>query len=517
MGLEDSLTDDLIYKRLLQYGFFPEKLELLLTSEKFGEWVLASDYNNYSNKCFSNITFRLTRNNNAPRLLNILHPLGYIHLCKEIRNNWELIKAKINEVPNYEKISMIIPKSDNINERIVSMGDYERLVSLKFCNTNKEEKFIITNKQLGKKYYVHADIANCFPTVYSHAIPWACVGHLDAKRTKGDNDIWYNRLDCKSRATQRNETIGIAIGPDSSNIICELILSQIDKDLSDYDYIRFIDDYKCFCSTKEEADKFIRELSFLLEKYHFRLNSKKTKITLLPHPIEDIWVRKIREYNNVHLSNNDDITQKDILRINDFIDLTIDLVNKYPDESSLKYAVRILANKNYVDYEIFSYILSSLSHICFLYPYFIDVIYDLLEKNNGRIDEKIRTQLQEAINIIFKEHIKNNLSDVIVWCIKIAIKYNLELSDFEYLSGEIRSNRDCLPFLFCFLYSKNRGFDLRIYFDFVLTIKSENLEDEWWLYIYEVFRMYSTKPVFSGIQWKDFYTLLRDANITFLR
>jgi len=265
----------------------------------------------YKHISFSSIIFKLTRNNNAPRLLNILHPIGYIHLCKEIIDDWDLIRGIIDDVPDYENISLIVPKSDNKSGRLTSMDSYDseidRLISLKACNKNEEERKIAIDKQLGKKYYVFADIASCFPTIYSHAIPWACVGHTEAKRTDKDDTLWYNKLDRKNRKTQRNETIGIAIGPDTSNIITELILSQIDKELSNYSYTRYIDDYKCYCSTKEEADQFLRDLAGLLEKYHLRLNSKKTKILQLLQPLEEIWVRRIREFYNSELQYENEI------------------------------------------------------------------------------------------------------------------------------------------------------------------------------------------------------------------
>ena len=29
---------------------------------------------------------------------------------------------------------------------------------------------------IGKKYIVKADISTCFPSIYTHSIPWALVG-----------------------------------------------------------------------------------------------------------------------------------------------------------------------------------------------------------------------------------------------------------------------------------------------------------------------------------------------------
>ena len=35
---------------------------------------------------------------------------------------------------------------------------------------------------VGKKYCVTADISSCFPSIYTHAIPWALIGKNKAKK-----------------------------------------------------------------------------------------------------------------------------------------------------------------------------------------------------------------------------------------------------------------------------------------------------------------------------------------------
>lgn len=217
-----KLTENEVYEKLLDFGMFPEKITSIFSSEKFGVWVRKKGISLHTRKSFSNVTFHLTRNNNAPRILNIPHPIPYFFLCKEIKTNWALISASIGEVDDYTSRSMIIPKPNNLSKRLVSMLSYDR---------NKDEKFLVLEKSFKAKYFVHADIANCFPSIYSHSIPWALVGTQVAKDNMRDNTKWYNKLDIKIRAVQRNETVGIPIGPDTSSIISEIILSKVDKAL----------------------------------------------------------------------------------------------------------------------------------------------------------------------------------------------------------------------------------------------------------------------------------------------
>jgi len=498
-----NLTDDDVYEKLLDYGLFPEKISSIFTSREFGLWVRKKGISVHTNRPFSNITFHLTRNNNAPRILNIPHPIPYFFLCKEIKDNWTTISASIGEVDDYTQRSMIIPKPNNLSKRLVSMLSYDR---------HKDEKFLSLEKSFKAKYFVHADIANCYPSIYSHSIPWALVGTQTAKNNMNNRTIWYNRLDKRIRAVQRNETVGIPIGPDTSSIISEIILSKVDMALSKYKYFRYIDDFKCYCSSKEELDSFIKNLSKELEKYHLRLNQKKTEITELPKTIEDDWVRALKSYSNKFLKEQN-LTTRHINFVSEFIDLAINLTKKNPNDSALKYAVKIISNKRFSDTDTYVFTLMYLSRICFIYPYFIDIFYDLL--NNNRPNRKMISILAQEINTIMKEHLEYSRSDVALWGLFLAIKFNFNVDSFDRYSDYLIKDRDCLPVLLCYYYSKKRHLDTSKYFGLIREIIEEKQEDEWWLYIYSLYYDNGRKWVFRSIQYKDFYSELKKGKVQF--
>ena len=74
------------------------------------------------------------------------------------------------------------------------------------------------------------------------------------------------------------ETHGIPIGPHTSNILSEIVLCAVDKELSEYSYIRDIDDYECYVESEEVGKQFLLQLSNSLNKYGLRINHKKTTI-----------------------------------------------------------------------------------------------------------------------------------------------------------------------------------------------------------------------------------------------
>ena len=59
---------------------------------------------------------------------------------------------------------------------------------------------------IGKKYKVKADISTCFPSIYTHAIPWALVGKNNAKENRNSKKEYYNMIDssCTVAKRQRN-------------------------------------------------------------------------------------------------------------------------------------------------------------------------------------------------------------------------------------------------------------------------------------------------------------------------
>lgn len=497
-------TKDLVLKKLLEHGLFSEKISTIFSSEAFGKWIADAKYNGYKKRAFSTVTFHLTRNNNVPRIIEIPHPISYYKLCKEIHECWIYIINRIGELDDYTERSMIIPKPNNLNERLFSMVSYE--------NRNNE-KLLILDKSFQAKYYVQADIANYYPSIYSHSIPWALVGHQEAKDNRNDEEKWYNKLDIAIRAMQRNETTGIAIGPDTSSVISELILSRIDLKMKDYKYIRYIDDYKCYCDSKEEADTFLRRLSKELERYHLRLNPKKTTIKELPYGLNQNWVRELKSFS-IKFLNLKTLTKNQINTVSEFIDLALSLSREYPGESPIRYAVKILSKKEFGDTDIYAFVVMYLSRVCYIFPYFIDLFYDILKKNSP--EDQIIEIVNKEINSILLEHLKYSRSDVSLWGIYISLKYKLKIDNFEQYSIDLIKDRDCLPVLLSYYYSKEVNLDLTKYLNLIDEIIVEKIEDEWWIYIYQLYLENHNKSVFNKIKYKDFYEEMRKNNISFL-
>lgn len=487
---------NVVLSKLLCYGMFPERLEGVLTSKAFGHSILSKQVKLSTTKkdTFKLLSYKLTRNNNAPRYMGIPHPIAFVTLCNKLSRHWDKIE-KVYKVRGYAKRSMILPKGNNNNYRLVSMNSYDK---------NPHSDKLQIEKQFGKKYYVHADVSECFPSIYTHSLCWALVGKKEAKKNRWDNKKWYNVIDKACRAMQDGQTMGIPIGPDSSSILSEVILSQIDRKLTKYSYIRYIDDYKCYCASKEEADHFIIDLSRELEDYCLKLNPKKTRILSLPIALNEDWVRRLRQ-----LIDWDDISSKNKNKILAFLDLSSDLFRGNPSGASIRYACQVIKKKPFKDYKSYEMILRYFLNLCFLYPYIIDICDDLIGIGISTFPSKtttIKKLVGKSLAGILKEHTKYRRSDVVTWSFFLAIKYDLHIANLKDITSEVLDAADCIPTLMCYLYRKANRKGVKRF----SSKRTQVDEKEWWLFVYELSRIEKIKIANEEME------KLRKKKITFL-
>jgi glycosyltransferase A (GT-A) superfamily protein (DUF2064 family) len=94
-----------------------------------------------------------------------------------------------------------------------------------------ERQYSLTEKPIRRaqlrstsRYILQADINRFYPSVYTHSIPWAIHTKAVAKSNRGDGYIG-NRIDRLVRNGQDGQTMGIPIGPDTSLLIAEILLT----------------------------------------------------------------------------------------------------------------------------------------------------------------------------------------------------------------------------------------------------------------------------------------------------
>jgi hypothetical protein len=129
-------------------------------------------------------------------------------------------------------------------------------------------------------------------------LAWALHGKEHAKAHIGKTD--GDRLDAAIRASSGGQTIGIPIGPDSSFVAAEIVLTAIDISLQEQlpglKGFRYLDDYEFAFRSRAEAEEALVTLEGALAEYELALNASKTRIFELPEPFEPRWPHEIRTF-----------------------------------------------------------------------------------------------------------------------------------------------------------------------------------------------------------------------------
>jgi len=373
-------------------------------------------------KGFDFVEYASTRYNNVPRLLGIPHPHAYGRLAKCISESWEHIRGICDN-----ESSQIKPYF-HVDKRLVVMN----------YDSFREKVLEKSRTSFGKRYLVNTDVASCFNSVYTHAIEWAGMGEEEAKRQLGikdnSNKHWSTELDRWQRNTRRLETQGITIGPATSTVIVELILGIVDEKLREigYEFVRYVDDYVCYCTDSSEAERFLQKLASELKKFKFSLNLSKTKVEPLPAAIQTDWVAKLhaalpQKMGEVHKYGTDDTIH--------FLEYAISLNNQTPDGSVLKYAMQQLIH--FLDDDwirvIADYVINLSWHYPLLLPY-LGIIFEKYELQHSDYEKRL--------NQIIIENSKSGRSDGMCWPLYFIDKHGLTLDTLA--EAAVINAQDCL-------------------------------------------------------------------------
>jgi hypothetical protein len=235
----------------------------------------------------------------AWRKFQLIHPIIYLKLVDVIVGNWQLIQKHFqeNKVDKLKYCQIFKKQKSHKKQKMTQILSY--LEEIEKDSIKKSLKF---------KYISKLDIADCYPSVYTHSIAWALHTKKIAKdniknnfQTKGkktDLPLVGNDIDFLLRATQNGQTNGIPQGSVLMDFIAEIILTHIDKILGDklicekiteYEIIRYRDDYRIFTKEQNDNEKIIKILSEILTDFNFKLNTNKTEIG------EDITLMSIKK------------------------------------------------------------------------------------------------------------------------------------------------------------------------------------------------------------------------------
>ncbi|MCB4776837.1 MAG: RNA-directed DNA polymerase [Sulfurovum sp.] len=531
----NEIDKDELFEGLLGYGLFEEKIPNFLSSESFFAFCKRQESSFFTdyNKPAKFIKYDSMRNINIPREIAIPNPMAYRNLCHILSENWGKLQEyfrkstknhthkisrihirKIEDQKNifercYEGIESIdvdILESNEQNEvEDTAPSSSEQIIKdhlfeishKNFCADDYPEPLLL----IEAKYLVNADISNCFPSIYTHSIPWALVTKEMSKEQR-DNELWFNAIDLKTRNLKDAETHGILIGPHASNLISEIILVKVDEVLYDkgYRYIRHIDDYSCYVKSREEADRFLIDLSTELKKYSLTLNHKKTEIKELPLVSSEHWIRRLKRFVFVDKDGKVGLNE-----VRSFMDIALDLMSQNKNNSAvMNYAIRLLSKKDMTE-RAQDYFIKTIHHLVLVYPYLIQ----LLDKEVFEIFKIDKREIQSMAKNIYQMGQRNKFYESMSYALFFCLKNNFEISSAA-LYDEAEQSSDSVFMLLAYLYDKkfhSTPVNMEKYKKLANSLNNDDEMDHYWLFVYEVL------PARS---FKKYWEKMKEESVTFI-
>ena len=195
------------------------------------------------------------------------------------------------------------------------------------------------------------DITRFYPSLYTHSVPWAAYGKETVKGSlKTYEGSLADRLDHLVRSCNRNQTIGIPIGPETSRILAEIVSSRIDYDFSTHFSTRsengkginskavdrLQDDWTVGTSSLEQAENILSVITRCYREYGLEINGAKTSVTHLMKSEGPSWKSEIASF----LSHRRGALQGG--RLVEFLNLCLRLQLDAPSDPVLSYALAII-------------------------------------------------------------------------------------------------------------------------------------------------------------------------------
>lgn len=476
-----------------------------------------SKYNSSKGGLFSISKGKLSR-----RFLQIQNPKHFASLSEKIVSQWNSFQ-KTFELSNYSK-SYPIPEAD-VTKRAVST--FSKGVSA-FRNE-------LIQASVGKKIEIRVDIARFYPSIYTHSVAWALLGkekaktyfnqgsNLDVLIASGDLDAglykFAQSIDESLRSCQERQSIGIAIGPDTSHILAEAIACRIDSILKlkaeslniDLKACRYYDDYYLYVSTKDEADKILKCLQLILTDFQLEINESKVRIRDFPFAFEDEFTSALFlfRFKKTNLNNS----------LKYYFSLIWGFAESNPKRMDwvFKYSLRVFEFRNIEiprnSWKVFENLLFK---TILIEPSILDIATRLLLSYRSYLDVESKLKLRELINSIICEHCLINHNFEVSWTLWLAKTFHIEIE--ESSANKVIDTKDSIANLILLDLIKNTSLIKGSPYIHKLEalISGDALFSEHWLLVYESIKkgwLTPSNPDF--INDNLFFKILNNLNVEF--
>lgn len=329
--VSEALSKTERFKALLEIGYFPQELPPPFQTRDLAKYRNSIDRAWQSNSYPKSAPeiFSVPRVGGWRRDLSIVNPVAQFFLSKLIAEEWITLRKHLNK-SNFSVQRLEITKS---KLRSIQEPDF-RLISM------------LKSEIAGLyDYALVSDISRFYGTLYTYAIPWALHGKGHCKTildTPAYKQLLGTKLDVAVRKGNENQTAGIPIGPDTSRILSEIVVSEVDRNLSKKlnlkgpRAIRNVDDWFIGFDSLGEAEESIAALSLECQIFQLEIHPGKTMPIDLAKSFSSPWTNDLL---SVQVPKSEKKQQK---QIEQFFELAFELSSKNASANVLKFALTLV-------------------------------------------------------------------------------------------------------------------------------------------------------------------------------
>jgi hypothetical protein len=510
---KEKLSETAVLTGLLDFGLFADKVPPCFTSEglvaiaslAMRDFLVETDEKKLKDgidtRAHDYIRYEALRDINIPRHLGIPHPEAYAVQALAISRHWKEVSTHCNQPK---------PAISRIHVRPTGSG------SIFEMNYKGEERYQLEEDEIrwmaGTQYVVHADVASCFPSIYTHSIPWALHGKAAAKKASSITALVGNLLDKCTQNTRDKQTNGLLIGPHSSNIISEIILTKIDAELQAKGFKRIsrhIDDYTFYADDFAQAENFVKELGLCLRGFEMSLNDKKTRILPLPRPSAENWIQRLNRFS---FPKDEEVR---FSTVRSFLDLALECSQNAGKSTPLNYAIKVLSNPAHkLNPRARRLYILEATNLALAYPYLAPQLDKHVFDRYGNDD--LAKQVSEFSSSLAKMGLRKLYPDTIAHALYYALKHEIEFNLHDDELKKIVALDDCIVNVLLFEYA-TRNKRAKV----VSAIKNRAKEikswdkrecDKHWLLIYQLWTVNELTGKAQG-----FLAELKRKNFQFLK
>lgn len=375
---------------LMRKGLLPETLPPVFTSTNLDNVLDSTRVGRYhvtQSRRGKLAQFNSSKRGQQRRLFSIPHPLFHNDAGLFFEKNWDAI-AKIYAGSTGSASKPRFPIDRFRAVEITSQGS---LPTLRLQTLARKRFCLVT------------DVSRCFPSIYTHAIPWALNGREQAKADHRENslNVSGNRLDFILRQSQDGQTVGIPIGPDTSRLVSELILSRVDAEYLEASrkrahYVRHVDDYWIGGDSINECEAHLHRLRVGLGEYQLDINEAKTRIVPLAQAIGEAWPSELKR----EIAERFDPDWRRVLRAEDVTALLAQIVDRAVsshDDGIIKYAIRQIDRARAWPYR-WDVLEPFLAHAAIQFPHSFDYVARVIAWR-ARLGERLDTALWKDVTL----------------------------------------------------------------------------------------------------------------------